>query len=237
EGNIAAMKRNMRNMAAPPVEKGKTIVPDTPDFYTLADLNKDEHFPSDAKKIVFGYKKDYDVDALGLQENGTLGAIEFYNNGGEEYYILSEKEICLGGSLDAMFDSYDLTELDLSNFNTDNVDDMSAMFWGCSKLTTLDLSNFNTANVNSMQLMFYGCTALTTLDLSGFDTKKVGSMWYMFAECSLLENIYVGTDFVVSDACDNGDMFLNCEKLPNFDPNVTDKTKAHTGAGGYLTLK
>ena len=40
-----------------------------------------------------------------------------------------------------------LKELNLSKFNTENVEDMSSMFNECSSLEVLNLSNFNTENV------------------------------------------------------------------------------------------
>ena len=54
-----------------------------------------------------------------------------------------------------------LTNIDLSNFNTNNVTDMSWMFSECSSLTNIDLSNFNTNNVTDMSGMFSGCNKLT----------------------------------------------------------------------------
>ena len=66
-----------------------------------------------------------------------------------------------------------LTNLDLSNFNTQNVENMSGMFYNCSSLTNLNLSNFNTQNVEDMNVMFYNCSSLTNLDLSNFNTQNV----------------------------------------------------------------
>ena len=40
-----------------------------------------------------------------------------------------------------------LKELNLSNFNTNKVIDMSSMFSRCSSLKKLNLNNFNTDNV------------------------------------------------------------------------------------------
>ena len=37
---------------------------------------------------------------------------------------------------------------------------MSEMFSGCNSLTNLDLSNFNTQNVTNMSAMFSGCKSL-----------------------------------------------------------------------------
>ena len=47
-----------------------------------------------------------------------------------------------------MFDGCSpLKELNLTNFNTNNVTNMSSMFDGCSSLKELNLNNFNTNNV------------------------------------------------------------------------------------------
>ena len=37
---------------------------------------------------------------------------------------------------------------------------MKAMFYGCSSLKQLDLSNFITSNVKDMSYMFYNCLSL-----------------------------------------------------------------------------
>ena len=37
---------------------------------------------------------------------------------------------------------------------------MNCMFYKCSSLTNIDLSNFNTQNVTDMSFMFYGCNSL-----------------------------------------------------------------------------
>ena len=50
-----------------------------------------------------------------------------------------------------------LKELNLSNFNTNNVTDMGGMFCRCFSLKELNLSNFNTNNVTNMSDMFFGC--------------------------------------------------------------------------------
>ena len=54
-----------------------------------------------------------------------------------------------------------LTNLDLSNFNTQNVTDMSGMFYYCESLKNLNLSNFNTQNAAYMNDIFDNCESLT----------------------------------------------------------------------------
>ena len=60
---------------------------------------------------------------------------------------------------------------------------MSFMFDGCSLLKDLNLSNFNTNNVTEMSHMFDGCSSLNELNLNNFNTNKVTNMWYMFSRC------------------------------------------------------
>ena len=83
-------------------------------------------------------------------------------------------------------DCNSLIALNLSNFNTQNVTNMSNMFYKCNSLTSLDLSNFNTQNVINMSCMFYYCNSLKSLDLSNFNTQNVTDMSYMFSNCNSL---------------------------------------------------
>ena len=50
---------------------------------------------------------------------------------------------------------------------------MSCMFYNCSSLKELNLSNFNTKNVTNMSYMFGYCSSLKELNLSNFNTSKV----------------------------------------------------------------
>ena len=66
---------------------------------------------------------------------------------------------------------------------------MSAMFRESNNLTNLDVSHFDTSNVTNMYGMFSGCQNLTNLDVSGFDTSNVRNMSNMFNNCSSLKSI------------------------------------------------
>ena len=57
------------------------------------------------------------------------------------------------------------------------------MFYGCSSLKELNLNNFNTNNVTDMSDMFCGCSSLKELNLNNFNTNNVTNMWYMFGGC------------------------------------------------------
>ena len=55
--------------------------------------------------------------------------------------------------------------VNLSNFNTNNVFDMSKMLDKCKLINELNLSNINTSNVNNIRYMFDGCSLLKELNL------------------------------------------------------------------------
>ena len=50
---------------------------------------------------------------------------------------------------------------------------MYAMFNGLFDLTSLDVSNFDTRNVTNMSLMFANVINIDKFDLSNFDTRNV----------------------------------------------------------------
>ena len=106
----------------------------------------------------------------------------------------------------------DITEIDFSNFNTSNIDNMNYMFLGCSSLTSVNLSNFDTSKVTKMSLMFDGCSSLTSLDLSNFDTSKVTWMDYMFTRFSSLNYLNL-SNFITSKVVSMNSMFSGCKNL------------------------
>jgi len=47
------------------------------------------------------------------------------------------------------------------------------MFYGCENLKILDIFNFDTRNVIDMSYMFNNCKNLTNINLSNFNTQNV----------------------------------------------------------------
>ena len=83
-------------------------------------------------------------------------------------------------------DCSSLKELDLSNFYTNKIYNMSGIFSGCSSLISLDISNFDTSFVKNLSFMFYNCSSLKSLNLTNFDTSKVVNISHMFYDCKSL---------------------------------------------------
>ena len=120
----------------------------------------------------------------------------------------------------------------ISNFKT-----MNDMFSGCSNLTTLDLSSFDTQNVTDMSRMFKGCSQLSTLDLSNFKTQGVGDMTEMFSGCSNLAQIYASEDFILKDDLLGDNMFDGCTNLKGgieYEEGKVDKNYARLEDGYFL---
>ena len=125
-----------------------------------------------------------------------------------------------------------LTTLDLSNFNTSSVTDMSYMFV-MIKLTTLDVSSFDTSSVTNMLRMFHACRDLTTLDLSNFDTSSVTDMSYMFNENKDLTSLDVSS-FDTSSVTTMYNMFYDCGSLTSLDVSSFDTSSVTDWIGGMF---
>ncbi len=75
----------------------------------------------------------------------------------------------------------------LENLNTIEVKSMSHLFYGCRKLTTLDLSYFDTHNVEEMDDMFCDSENLKTIYVGeGWNTETVTYSSGMFSGCTSL---------------------------------------------------
>ena len=113
---------------------------------------------------------------------------------------------------DLFYNLSNITEIDLSNFDTSEVTSMSNMFSYCINLTKIKFGNMITSSVQNMNRMFYGCSKLMTIDLSKFDTSKVTSMDFMFAGCSNL--VYLDlSNFIFSNIETFEYMFQYCNLL------------------------
>ena len=75
-----------------------------------------------------------------------------------------------------------LTSLDLSNLNTENIEDMNGMFAYLYNLESLDLPNFKTPNLGQMLHTFESCQKLKSLDLSSFKTTKLWTFNMLFLD-------------------------------------------------------
>ena len=139
-----------------------------------------------------------------------------------------------------------LTSLDVSNFNTANVDNMRSMFSNCAELGNVDVRGFKTDNVTNMSWMFAHCKKMTEIDLNSFKTSNVTDMSNMFYASDAVKTIYVSDRWDMTYVTASDEMFGFCEKLVGgagtaYEYGKMDGTYAHVDEGttnpGYFTLK
>lgn len=102
------------------------------------------------------------------------------------------------------------------DFDTSSVESMRSMFQQCPKLTKLDISCFNTRNVEDMSGMFYESN-VSRIDIKNFATAKCKKFDWMFAHNPNLEELVFGPGFDTSSGEDMKYMFTECTKLGDLD--------------------
>ena len=128
-------------------------------------------------------------------------------------------------SLNSMFSGCDnITEIDLTSFDSSNVVSTSFMFYNCLSLTKIDFSNFDTSNILEMNSMFQNCISLTNLDLSNFATTQVAHMNSMFKGCSSLISLDF-TSLSLSQGPFINNLFGGCSKLKYINLKNADITQ------------
>ncbi len=133
-------------------------------------------------------------------------------------------------------DCRSLQSLDLSRFNTENVESMRAMFCRAgAEGFTVDFSNFDTSKVVTMAFMFHHgdqgnilpqSVGMKKLDLSSFSSESLMNVRGMFERNSTLEELSFGKGFtcesiktekVGSEVRGITNMFMDCTGLTSLD--------------------
>ena len=148
-------------------------------------------------------------------------------------------------NIGSMFTGVEINEIDISKYDTSNVENMSCLFCDSEITSIKGLTNLKTSNVTNMSSMFQRLT-LSSLDLSNFDTSNVTNMSDMFANCSNLVTIYASEKFVTTKVTNDDSMFYNVTKLvggagTKYKVGNVSKTYARIDGGtsspGYFTRK
>ena len=141
------------------------------------------------------------------------------------YYYAETEKVYLNEDMNSMFRNMSsLISLNLSNFDTSRVTNMSYMFFNTSSLTLLNLSNFDTSKVTNMDSIFRGMTNLTTIDLSNFDTSKVTDMSSMFSDMRNLITLNP-SNFNTSKVAYMNRMFSDMHNLTNLNISNFDTSQ------------
>ena len=143
-------------------------------------------------------------------------------------------------SLDYMFsDCQNITEIDLSNFNSTRANGMYRMFYNCISLTSINFKNFDTSNVNHMHEMFKNCRNLKSLDLSNFNTSLIQNMIEMFSGCKNLITLNL-SNFNLSKTYKTQNLLFDCNNLEILDLSnliISEETNLNSLSSNLPKLK
>lgn len=163
--------------------------------------------------VILWLMKNEETSRKYIEEYDMYVDINDVNNTMYDMYIGCNNKIMVKDA-SCLFSNYinccSISGLELLDFSQSN--DMYAMFYNCKNLTELNLSTFNTRNVEDMWCMFESCSNLEKLDLSTFDTSKVRDMSCMFSNCEKLEEINL-ISFDTSNVVYMSGMFRHCKKI------------------------
>ncbi len=108
-------------------------------------------------------------------------------------------------------------------------EDMSEMFFSCTKLITFSSENFKVDNVVNMYRVFCNCPYLSDISsLSTWNTENVENMFGMFINCRGLVNVNPLSNWNTSNVTNMRQMFAMCIGLINVDGLINWNTSSVT---------
>jgi surface protein len=161
------------------------------------------------------YKEDITEMIIDNNKVEVSSKFTFQKKGKHKVYFYFESQL---GNMSEMFKNIkNMIYISFtSNFNTEDLTNMSYMFSGCSSLTSINLSNFEFKNVMTMSYLFEGCSSLVSIDFPKSYTENLMMISYMFLDCSSLKSIdlsYFNTKSVTSMS----NLFNGCSSLESID--------------------
>ena len=132
--------------------------------------------------------------------------------------------------MSSMFTNTDITNFDFNQLDTSNVVSMEGMFNFSTTPEHLDLSGFDTSNLDNMRYML-GTNNSKTVDLSSFNTKNVTNMAGLFHQ-SNFEELDL-SNFDTSNVFDMANMFSNTYRLTNLDLSTFNTSNVDSMIGMF----
>ena len=231
--NILGVDGTIEDKPAEPILQNKTVNPSTGEQIITADSGYDGLGNVTINAVTSSIDSNIKADNIkqGITILGVEGTLEqgaevvrkykprwiLFRDAPYGVTDLSEETRMVDTSLiTSMYQTFSssryLTAVDVSEWDTSNVTNMSYMFYNCTQLSSAgSFKNFNTSNVTDMSYMFRA-TVIPTLDLSSFDTTNVTNMSYMINNCTQTTSINVSS-FNTENVTTMENMFGNCISL------------------------
>lgn len=119
----------------------------------------------------------------GTYTYGIVGGRNEIHINEDNYPITSLRYMCSENGL--------ITNIEIYGVDTSSCENMSYMF-SYTNVTELDLSSFNTSSLTNVFGMFSFCQSLQTLNVSGWDVSQIRSYSNMFDRCNALRTLILG---------------------------------------------
>lgn len=134
------------------------------------------------------------------------------------------------------FCNSDIKEIDLSNLNFTNVENISMLFDYCEKLEKVNMKNLNLEKIENLTCVFGNCENLKEINLDGVKFKNLNDISCLFANCKSLKNIDLSflkdsQNKSLNLQCLEG-LFCGCTNLEkiNFGDNFDTSNVTHMSA-------
>ena len=128
------------------------------------------------------------VNSVEIQESWDPVYARFDN--GIIYYYTNAGKIYLNSNSQSMFYRFTtLTWFDFTRFDTKFVENMSWMFWYCSKLETVNMRWIHLENLTNLSNIFYSCGSLKDVDMNSIKLGNLTSFENLFKDCTHLETV------------------------------------------------
>ena len=118
---------------------------------------------------------EYNPDKITINQNDpiTSNITDEYDFEQENNVIILELHSGIKSCCDLFGYCSNISEIDLSNFNTQTVTNFRGMFSGCTSLTSINFENFDTSNAEHMDWMFNGSSSLQYLNVSNLILQRL----------------------------------------------------------------
>ena len=205
--------------------------------YTISGLNPGQQYRiymygGSFNKVIFNSEELLKIEQWGTTQWATMYHA-FYGCKNMDVTAIDKPDLSYCQSLSEMFqycENLVNANSSISNWNTQNITDMSYMFKEASNFN--QPLNWNTQNVTNMSSMFSGATAFNQ-PLTNFNTQNVTDMSSMFSGATTFNQPL--TNFNTQNVTDMSSMFSGAttfnQPLTNFNTqNVTDMSSMFSGA-------
>ncbi|TGY21262.1 BspA family leucine-rich repeat surface protein [Enterococcus hirae] len=120
----------------------------------------------------------------------------------------------LTSAYQCFFNCTNLTEI-IGKLEMPLVTNLQSFVANCKLLTNLDTSQWNTQNVTNMVQLFTNCTSLTNIDVSGWNASRVSSFYLSFANIPNIHWLNM-TNWNLKNNADMTQMFSSTSYSPLF---------------------